>query len=147
MTARPNDIDSATEATENDESRRTRPRLRRKPQGGKNGGQSKGAKRTGKAGFRPAAIRLTVPFAWRVLAGHTFTAAAFARTHQEISHPAPILNRQASTNEARAERGAAPDRPSSASTIILWFLANGYTMAQIRIMFPGLFSRSQGPES
>jgi len=65
----------------------------------------------------------------------------------EISHPAPVLNRQTSSNEALPGRFAAPDRPSSASTIIMWFLANGYTMAQIRIMFPGLFLRSSGPES
>jgi len=36
-------------------------------------------------------------------------------------------------------RVAIPERPSSAGAIIRWFLANGYTMSQIRVMFPGLF--------
>jgi hypothetical protein len=75
------------------------------------------------------------------------TAAAFTRTHQEISYPAPVLSRRALSNETHTERAAAPDRPSSVSAIIMWFIANGYTMAQIRIMFPGLFFRSPGPES
>jgi hypothetical protein len=147
MTARPNDSASATEADENDESRRTRPILRQRPEGGNTVGRSNRANGSGNAAFRFAAIRLTVPFAWRECAGHRFTGAAFARTHQEISHPAPALNRWAPSNEARLDRVSAPDRPSSTSTIIIWFLANGYTMAQIRIMFPGLFYRSPGPES
>jgi hypothetical protein len=70
-----------------------------------------------------------------------------ARVHHEIAHRAPVLIRRASLSAARAEHFAAPDRPSSTSAIIIWFLANGYTMAQIRIMFPGLFYRSPGPES
>jgi hypothetical protein len=29
--------------------------------------------------------------------------------------------------------------------MIRWFLANGYSLAQIRLMFPGLFSFEAGP--
>jgi len=32
-----------------------------------------------------------------------------------------------------------PQRPLVAGAIIRWFLANGFTVAQIRAMFPGLF--------
>jgi hypothetical protein len=32
-----------------------------------------------------------------------------------------------------------PDRPQSIGAIISLLLANGYTMAMIRAMFPGLF--------
>lgn len=32
-----------------------------------------------------------------------------------------------------------PSRPSTAGELIAWFLANGYTLEQIRVMFPGLF--------
>jgi hypothetical protein len=103
--------------------------------------------RTGKASFRLAAIRTTVPYALWESTRRSIIHASLARVHHEIAHPAPVLIRRASSSTARAERFAAPDLPSSTSAIIRWFLANGFTMAQIRIMFPGLVFRSPGPES
>ena len=37
------------------------------------------------------------------------------------------------------------DPASSAGEIINWFMANGYTIQQIRVMFPGLFADSAPP--
>jgi hypothetical protein len=58
----------------------------------------------------------------------------------------PVLDRAPPSNELRPARIAAPDQPSGPAEIISRLLANGYTIMQIRAMFPGLFS-SPGPGS
>jgi hypothetical protein len=66
-----------------------------------------------------------------------------ARRHPEITCRMTVLDRTSSSNELRPVRPAAPDRPSGPAEIIARLLANGYTIVQIRAMFPGLFAGPQ----
>jgi hypothetical protein len=59
----------------------------------------------------------------------------------------PTSQFQTSRHENRAAASGAPDRPSGSSEIIFLLLANGYSWAQIRAMYPGLFSHLPRPES
>ena len=133
-----------TEAGENDESRRMRPILRQRSQGGAQGGLNTRRNRTGKAAFRLAAIFLTGSRARRIFVTRSIATARFARHHYEITHRALLPERSTSSDEVRPTHIGMPDRPSSAAEIIKRLLANGYTMLQIRTLFPALFS-SPGP--
>ena len=68
----------------------------------------------------------------------------FAHHHHEITRRMPVIDRDTPSNGLRPVRFAAPDQPSGPAEIIARLLANGYTIVQIRAMFPGLFS-SPGP--
>jgi len=50
-------------------------------------------------------------------------------------------------NENHVPAIGVPERPSGAAEIIMLLLANGYSWAQIRAMYPGLFSHNPHPGS
>jgi hypothetical protein len=56
-------------------------------------------------------------------------------------------HQQSSRNENHAATIGVPERPGSAAEIIMLLLANGYSWAQIRAMYPGLFSHNPHPGS
>jgi hypothetical protein len=54
--------------------------------------------------------------------------------------PVPFLRRSKDVdNRLRALSSVHPERPSSTSEIIGWYLRNGFTMEQVRAMFPAFF--------
>ena len=110
-----------------------RPILRRKPEGG-NGGMH-GASRFKYAVFRIAAK----PVALR----------GFLRVSRSIreAEVSPVQNwhRHSQERENDASAIGAPERPSGIGELINSLLRAGYSMTQIRAMYPGLFSCGPSP--
>lgn len=121
-------------ADENDESRWTASILRRQPERGKSG-NSEGPR----SGARHAAFRIAAqPFTLARLA-------RFARLTRD-AEPGPIHHghHHASRNENHAPVTGFAERPYSTGELINALLRAGWSMAQIRAIYPGLFT-SPGP--
>ena len=115
-------------------SRGPRPILRRNPEGG-NGGKDRSR-------FRYAAFRIAIkPVALRgfVRVSHSAEKAAVCDIHISDHHSNP--------RENHASVIGAPERPSGVGELINALLHAGYSMKQIRAMYPGLFSPSPDPGS
>ena len=115
-------------------SRGPRPILRRNPEGG-NGGK-------GRSRFRYAAFRIAVkPVALRgfVRVSHSFKETGLRGLHTWQHH--------STQKENHASVIGAPERPSGIGELIIALLCAGYSMKQIRAMYPGLFSSSPHPGS
>jgi hypothetical protein len=69
---------------------------------------------------------------------------AIARLLNELFRPAATRNSNTSPNPDFVI--GIPDAPASIGELIRWLLANGYSMAAIRAMFPGLFPDSPPAE-
>ena len=115
-------------------SRGPRPILRRNPEGG-NGGKDRSR-------FRYAAFRFAVkPVALRgfVRVSHSVKDPDLRGLHNWQHHSAQ--------KENHASILGAPERPSGIGELINALLRAGYSMKQIRAMYPGLFSPSPDPGS
>ena len=111
-------------ANENGKSRRTSPILRREPARGKSGNSR---------GLRSLARHAV----FRIAARSAFPSSKF--------QPAPALHTQVFQNSRNAASLiGAPERPSGIGELINSLLRAGLSMAQIRALYPGLFS-SPGP--
>jgi hypothetical protein len=113
-------------------SRGPRPILRRNPEGG-NGGKDRSR-------FRYAAFRIAVkPVALRgfVRVSHSAGKSAVHDFHNS--------EHQSAQKENPASMIGAPERPSGIGELINALLHAGYSMKQIRAMYPGLFSPSPDP--
>ena len=118
-------------AAENDKSRWTAPILRREPPRGK-GEKSFFRGRARNAVFRIAARAII----------HSDSARAARKLEPALLG---AWDHHSARNENHAASIGAPERPGSAAEIIMLLLANGYSWAQIRAMYPGLFSQNPHP--
>ena len=110
-----------------------RPILRRKPEGG-NGGKR------GDSRFKYAVLRIAA----KPVALRSFVRVSHSIREAEVC-PVQNWHRHSQERETNASAIGAPERPSGIGELINSLLRAGYSMTQIRAMYPGLFSTSPGP--